>query len=221
MHKIKRQDTFLLGQTRGGCIAAELHNILRQYTFQYTGGRVLLAARPPARFKTTHNSTCGSRLLQQLTDEHRARIHSSPWNVFIVRPCLSRTKAKCANLTKCVWNGSYNSLALWGLKLPFLWVRISLSVCHFTKNPALRVGGLTVTHTQCACYFKRTAGCGPDPGFRAWLWPISHCWETGIVRNTKDKQSMGFRPSGICHLMFLICHQRRRMIFKDASDRRL
>lgn len=40
-HKIKRQETFLLGQAWGRCIAAELHNILRQYT----GGRGLLAAR--------------------------------------------------------------------------------------------------------------------------------------------------------------------------------
>lgn len=39
-------------------------------------------------------------------------------------------------------------------------------------------------------------------GSRAWLWPVSDFTETNAVRISKDKQSAGFSPSGICHLMF-------------------
>lgn len=141
---MKRQENLLLSEAQGS-IAAELHNILRQCTeFQYTGGRGAFGYTP-ARCRATHNSTCGSRLLQQLTDEHSGCFHFFPCDVFIIRPCAWRTKAKWANLKKSAWNQSYKSWALWGLERSFL----SLSSCHFTKNPALTVVGLAVAHSEC------------------------------------------------------------------------
>lgn len=136
----------------------------------------------PARCKTTHNSTCGSRLFQQLSDEHSAQkkkkkttcswFHFLAWNVFIIHPLSWMTKAKCVNLKK-VWNGSYNSLALWSLELSFLWVSLSLCVCHFTKNHTLKSRGFSRDSPTVSATLKGVLDLvqaqGPEPHYGQYL----------------------------------------------------
>ncbi len=49
---------------------------------------------------------------------------------------------------------------------------------------------------------------GPGPDHSQYLTAE----RLGIGKCTKDKQSTVFSPSGICHLMFLLCRHRTRMI---------